>query len=260
MNRKELLRKRKRNRVRAIRRKIIGTSIWISAVILTMSFLLLNNSEAEGETFVEAANVVTLTTADEEEFIVCIDAGHGDWDIGAEGINGSYEKDINLDVALKLGSLLEKYDGIKVVYTRIDDTLSWSDNSTENLYERVRISEEAKADVFISLHCNSSYDSSNYRGIECWYNPASDKGYELAELIQDELSSLEYTLDRGVKTYIAGEELAVLEHNEAVSVLVELGFISNWSDESYLNSEMGQNQCAEAISNAILEYKEIKGL
>lgn len=232
-------------------------SLGIGAIILMLIILLNVNIKNKESQIAKEVNVAVLN---EENFIVCIDAGHGDWDIGAEGISGIYEKDINLEVTLKLGELLEEYDGIDIVYTRTNDELSWSDSATENLYDRVEIAKEASADMFISIHCNSSNESKTYRGVESWYNPDREDGRVLADLIQNELSELEYTLDRGVKTYREGDELAVLEHNSAVSVLIELGFISNLNDEKYLSSELGQSQCAEAIYNAIVEYKEVSGL
>lgn len=202
------------------------------------------------------SNYQTTSNLDTEDiFTVVIDAGHGDWDVGAIGLTNSYEKDIVLDIALKLGPLLESQN-INVVYTRTNDTLSWSDNSTENLYERVNISNENNADLFISIHCNSSYESSYYNGVETWYNIDDEESYLFASLIQNELSALEYTSDRGIKYYDKIEPLVVLEHNTAPSALIELGFISNLSDEAFLTSEKGQSLSAEAIYNAILAYKD----
>ena len=193
---------------------------------------------------------------DTDVFTVCIDPGHGDWDVGAIGVNGSYEKDIVLDIALIVGELLEN-SGLNVVYTRNNDTLNWSDDSIENLYERVRISKDNNADLFISIHCNSAYDYSEYKCLETWYNPKSKESKALASLIQDELSNLEYTNDRGIKFYSDDAPLAVLNNNDAPSALIELGFLSNWSDENILTSKIWQKNIAEAICNAILSYKDL---
>ena len=188
-------------------------------------------------------------------FTVVIDAGHGDWDAGTIGLNNSYEKDIVLPIALKVGELLESQN-INVVYTRTSDTLSWSDDSVENLYERVAISNKNNADVFISIHCNSTDESYSYNGVETWYNIDNEESSLLATLIQNELSALEYTSDRGTKYYDKTESLVVLEHTTAPSALIELGFISNPSDEAFLTSKNGQTLSAEAIYNAILTYKD----
>ena len=191
--------------------------------------------------------------ADDGVFTICLDAGHGDWDFGAVGLNNSAEKDVVLSVTLKLGELLES-EGIKVVYTRTSDTLSWSDDSTENLYDRVNISKNNNSDLFLSLHCNSSDESPTYNGIETWYNSDDNESILFATYIQDELGALEYSSDRGTKYYSSESPLAVLDHNNVPSALIELGFLSNWSDESFLTSENGQNLSAEAIFNGILSY------
>lgn len=117
--------------------------------------------------------------------------------------------------------------------------------------------EEGNADIFISIHCNLSNESYFYKGVETWYNPNSPESEVLASLIQDELVSLKYTLDRGIKHYASYEPLAALENNKVPAVLIELGFLSNWSDEHYLYSDFGQSQCAEAILNAIINYKKL---
>lgn len=67
---------------------------------------------------------------------------------------------------------------------------------------------------------------------------------------------LSYSTNRGVKAYIPGEELAVLELNTTTSALVELGFLTNSSDEKYLSSEIGQKNCANALFEAIIEFRE----
>lgn len=163
------------------------------------------------------------------------------------------EKNINLGVSLKLGKLLQD-SGFNVVYTRDSDNISLSDKEMENLLERVDISKKYNADIFISIHCNTTDESSSYNGIETWYNPKDDNNEILANYIQDELSSLEYSQDRGIKS---DSELVVLEKNDIPSILVELGFLSNSSDEHFLKSSSGQAQCAEAIFNGIKNASEV---
>lgn len=229
--------------------------------IISLIFILTKTSNSKIEIASISNNDKPMSTSRistlnaDDTFTVVIDAGHGDWDVGAIGLNGSYEKDIVLDVALKLGKLLESED-INVVYTRTSDTLFWSDDSVENLYERVSISNENNADVFVSIHCNTAEESSYYNGVETWYNIDDDEGSVLASLIQDELSALDYTSDRGTKYYDKTESLVVLENTIAPSALVELGFLSNFSDEAFLTSEKGQSLSAKAIYNAILTYRD----
>ncbi|MBU3105875.1 N-acetylmuramoyl-L-alanine amidase family protein [Clostridium gasigenes] len=244
------------------RKKIINliTFSLISILSITIGFkkilsfkIRLANITSKNRFIPTSSKNVPLDSAD--VFTICIDAGHGDWDFGTIGLNDSAEKDIVLSITIKLGELLES-QGIDVVYTRTTDTLFWSDNSTENLYERVNISKDSGADLFISIHCNSSDESHSYKGIETWYNNDDDESNLFATLIQNELSNLEYTSDRGTKYYSEDEPLAVLNNNDVPSVLIELGFLSNLSDESFLTSENGQSLSAEAIFNGILTYKD----
>lgn len=88
-------------------------------------------------------------------FTVVIDAGHGGRDVGARGVH-AFEKDINLDVALKLGKMLETCSNVKVVYTRSDD-------SFVDLQRRASIANEIKANLFISIHCNSMSQRTSWR-------------------------------------------------------------------------------------------------
>ena len=183
----------------------------------------------------------------ENALTICIDPGHGDWDDGATGMDGALEKNINLNVSLKLGELLQNA-GFNVVYTRNSDDLSLSDKEMDNLCQRVNISKENNADLFISIHCNTTDESSSYNGIETWYNPKESNNEVFASIVQTELSNLNYTQDRGIKS---DSELVVLAKNDTTSVLVELGFLSNPSDEKFLNSSSGQTQCAKALFTAI---------
>src|SRR5580698_8489913 len=83
---------------------------------------------------------------------IVIDAGHGGYDTGTIGPHGLLEKDLCLDVALRLGALIEqKLPGAEVIYTRKDDTFV-------SLEDRTAIANDAKADLFISIHANSSQD------------------------------------------------------------------------------------------------------
>lgn len=241
--RRKLLYKRKR------RRKLIfyltSSIFFIFILLIVKSF---NNSYTN-------KNLASSTPATVNKFIICIDAGHGDFDVGAKGISGALEKDIDLSIGLKLGKLLETEENISVVYTRTNDSMPWIDNANDSLKERLKISKVFKSNLFISIHCNSNYDDKSAKGYETWYKSDDEKSKELSSYIQNQLSSIGFSEDRGIKTYNNKEDaLAVLELNTATSTLVELGFLSNTSDERYLSSENGQNFCAYALKDGILNY------
>lgn len=194
-----------------------------------------------------------LAQTPKRNFVVCIDPGHGAYDKGARGINGICEKDVTLKVGLKVGQALEK-NNIKVVYTRKDDKTVLGSNEIQDLQKRVQISASSKADVFISIHCNQ-FKNSSVRGIELWCNYPNTKDEELAKKIEDGLYNLKYTQKRNMK-YRSNSSLYVLKNNKAISTLVELGYLSNPSDCKFLASDSGQAQCANAIVNAILDFKK----
>ena len=186
------------------------------------------------------------------DFIICIDAGHGGYDVGCKNSSNVFEKDVTLKIALKVGALLEK-DGIKVLYTRTTDNVPWPSDNKLDLRARVKVSNEAKADAFVSIHCNFSTESS-YHGVETWCRFPNSDGEKLAESIQNELGNSKYSTDRGLK-YESNESLAVLKLNNSVSALIEIGFLSNSSDANFITSENGQDVCANSIVKGILNYK-----
>lgn len=247
--RRRLLIKRKK------RRKAIYRLSVISIVLFTSLLTIIFAMKASDKTV--AKFILTAPKANKsDDFIVCIDPGHGDWDIGAEGASGSKEKDIVLKVGLKLGELLDKNENIKVIYTRSTDSVPWVETANDSLKERLKLSKISKADLFISIHCNTNTNNADAKGIETWYNPSSSESQHFASMVQNQLANVNYTFDRGLKYYEEGDELAVLELNDSVAALVELGFLSNIDDEKYLNSDIGQSKCAEALYSSILQYLE----
>lgn len=241
---RKLLYKRKRRRQLIFRLSVLLVGICILSLIL-----LLNKKPS-------VSKKVTSSSKNDSEIAVCIDPGHGDWDTGTKSSSGSLEKDISLEISLKLGKLLEE-NGVKVIYTRTNDSLPWLDNANDSLKERIKIPKVLKADLFISIHCNSDYDNKDSKGIETWYKSGDENSKNLALTIQKSLAKLNYTEDRSIKTYGSKEDaLAVLELNSSIPVLLELGFLSNASDEKYLKSEKGQEAVTIAIKNALLSYIE----
>lgn len=177
---------------------------------------------------------------------VFLDAGHGGLASGAIG-NGLREKDINLSVVLKIGSILKEY-GIHVIYSRTTDVLV-------KLRDRAIMANKSKADIFVSIHCNAFSDSSA-KGVETYSYPGSTKGASLAKSIQDSIISSDlYTRNRGIKT----ANFAVLRLTNMPAALVELGFITNSEDANFLKNR--QDDLALAVAKGILNnlgipYKE----
>lgn len=176
---------------------------------------------------------------------IILDAGHGGKDSGAVGPTRLYEKTVNLAVIKYLGEILEK-NGANVIYTRDDDTFL-------ELYERTGISNASDADMFISVHQNSS-TSRSARGSEVYFNTAYNfngpKSQILSDMIQNSLTKQAGTYDRGTNT----ANFYVLKHNELPSVLVELAFVSNPTEETKLRSEAFRKTAAQGIFNGVANY------
>ncbi|MFT6334805.1 MAG: N-acetylmuramoyl-L-alanine amidase [Saprospiraceae bacterium] len=222
--------------------------------------------------------------------VIVIDAGHGGHDPGTHGKH-SKEKDIALQIALKLGKTLRSQSkDIKVIFTREKDVFI-------PLYERIGLANKKNADLFISIHCNyvgnpkvcgtetfvmglhkaeenlnvakrenssvlleSEYET-HYEG----YDPNSPVGHILLSMIQnvfldnsiDVASKIENELIARKKTKSRGVKQAgfvVLKRATMPSILVETGFLSNPKEEQYLLSEHGQKEMASGISNGVMAF------
>ena len=221
---------------------------------------------------------------------VVIDAGHGGKDVGCLGSH-SYEKDVALGVALKLGAYLEeKFENLTVIYTRKTDVFI-------ELGERAKIANRNKADLFICIHANSA--ASNAFGTETYvmgndkteanmrvaqrenasilleenykekyenFDPNSPESYimmtlgisafqtqsiNFAEKVQTQFRERVGRKDRGVKM----APYLVLHQTKMPSVLIETGFLTNKNEEEFLTSDIGQDYLASAIYRAFKEYK-----
>ena len=214
-----------------------------------------------------------------------IDPGHGGHDQGTEGSNGLLEKDLVLDVSKRVGKLIEENLGAEVVYTRTDDTFIPLDS-------RALVAVDHKADLFLSIHANSS-PVPRIAGVETYYrnittskdaldvaareNASSQKSIadlenilvnvmrgdkveesrEFAGRIQESLYSFSQrnfpgTKDRGVKS----APLVVLVGAKVPSVLVEVGFLSNAREEALLRKPEYRQKLAEALFRGISHYAE----
>lgn len=171
---------------------------------------------------------------------ICIDAGHGGKDPGAIGRSGLNEKDINMQVALKVADLL--MDRYVVVMTRTDDQYV-------SLGKRCDIANQSKSHLFVSIHCNAA-ENHEANGIETFHYYTSTRGKLFANAIQWGLIALTDRRDRGVKA--AGFQ--VLRDTSMPATLIELGFITNTEEEQLLQKEEFQNACAKAIVKGIDDF------
>ncbi|GIP25697.1 hypothetical protein J23TS9_08270 [Paenibacillus sp. J23TS9] len=172
--------------------------------------------------------------------IVVIDAGHGAHDPGTTGITGKKEKDFNLAIVLKVEKLLKQEPNIDVVLTRSDDTFL-------ELKDRVKIANDLKADVFVSIHANSA-GSSAASGSETYYQRDASKAF--ANVMHKYLVQATGLSDRGVRY----GNFHVIRETKMPAVLLEVGYLSNKKDEATLFTESVQQRVAQGVVNGIKEY------
>lgn len=190
--------------------------------------------------------IIQVSQKQTSRFIICINAARGGSDSGNIGPTGLKEKDVNLDVALRLGKLLEK-ENVQVIYTRSGDTVTW--NSSNEIQERINIANNANSDLLITISCNS-FSSESANGIETYYLKGNDKGKQLAQYIQTQLVSKTAAIDRGAKE----SELNSLKLSKAPGATAMLGFITNKSEENKLKTSEYKDKLALAFLEAVKKY------
>lgn len=187
---------------------------------------------------------------------VVIDAGHGGSDPGKIGVNDALEKDINLEIALKLKKIMEQ-NNIKVIMTRETDQELCSDEAVnkkaEDMQKRCKIIEESDALFTISIHQNS-YTSPEIRGAQVFFYGQSEKGKELAEILQATL--IEQIDPENHRQAKANESYYLLKKTPTPTVIVECGFLSNPSEAELLTHSDYQDQLANAIYSGIETFLE----
>lgn len=177
--------------------------------------------------------------------IVVIDPGHGGSDPGTTSISNTLEKDFTLALSLKIQALLLQEPNIQVVMTRESDTYPTRP-------ERVLMANQLNADIFVSIHGNSA-PTPQASGTETYFYQRNNSK-ELANMVHKHLVPAIGLKDRGVRD----NSLQVIRETNMAAVLLEIGFLSNSSDEEVILSETVQNQAAQAIVNGIKEYLGVK--
>lgn len=215
---------------------------------------------------------------------IVIDAGHGGHDSGTIGVDGLEEKDVVLDVALRLGRLLHERLGAEIIYTRSDDTFI-------PLETRTAIANKAQADLFLSIHANSSRDATA-RGVETYYlnftsqpdalqvaareNAVSDQSvYQLSDLVKKIALKEKIDESREFASDIEENLYAGLEHgntglkNRGVkkapfvvliganmpSILAEISFVTNPKDAQQLREPDYRQRVAESLYKGVAKYQ-----
>ena len=186
--------------------------------------------------------------------VIVIDPGHGGADPGAK-TSGLTEKDLNLDISLRLQEVLES-KGCNVILTREIDKDFFLPGFVKGrmakraeLNQRINLASDNNADLFVSVHANS-FPKSNTYGMETYYHLESSPGKALAERIQEHLALLQSDNKRKAK---AGDYY-LINQSKMPAVIVEVGFISNPRERKLLMTEDYRNSIANAIGGGIEHY------
>ncbi len=200
-----------------------------------------------------AAYVNSMQVENERNLCVVIDAGHGGSDPGKVGINDQLEKDINLKIAHKLKMFLQA-EGIKVVMTRQEDGGLYdegaSNKKVQDMKRRLEVIEKADPMLVVSIHQNS-YHEEYVKGAQVFYYETSEKSKQLAELLQEQLRSLEPENKRVAK---GNDSYFLLKKTAKPIVIVECGFLSNREEADKLATDIYQEKLAWNIYIGIMQY------
>ncbi|MGG1678292.1 N-acetylmuramoyl-L-alanine amidase CwlD [Neobacillus sp. NRS-1170] len=195
--------------------------------------------------------------------IILLDPGHGGPDGGA-GTGKTLEKDIALDITLKVRDLLQQ-QGALVVMTRDtdtdladDDTRGYSRRKVEDLKQRLKMINDSDNDFFVSIHLNA-IPSSRWSGAQTFYAPHHKENAKAAKFIQEELRENLGNTNRKAKPI---NQVYILKNAKKPGVLVEVGFLSNPAEKENLKKKTYQEKIAESIYRGVIRYftneKELK--
>lgn len=213
-----------------------------------------------GATFVRHRGTSAEDAAAPSRPIIVIDAGHGGEDGGASGEDGTKEKDLNLLVAQSLADILTAA-GYDVRMTRTDDRLLYDlygdltdytgHKKTYDLRNRLRFTEEAGADLLLSIHMNK-FPQPQYSGLQVYYSPTAPESRTVAEVIRS-YTKLYLQPENERETKAATSSIYLLHRIQRPAVMVECGFLSNEEELTRLKDEIYRRQLSLVIACAAAE-------
>lgn len=200
----------------------------------------------------------TVQSSNEKTPVIIIDAGHGGVDGGAVSADGTMEKNLNLDIALKMNEYLQNL-GYKTILTRSDD-VSIHDSDAEtirqkkvsDLHNRLDIINSTPDSLFVSVHQNY-YPQGKYSGTQVFYSVNNPDSEKLAQSIQSSVVTL-LQPDNNRQIKQSGSSIFLLNNATVPSVLVECGFLSNAEETEKLKNENYRMQMAQAVCKGIINY------
>ena len=209
---------------------------------------------------VDIASVKTTSLMLDTGQLIIVDAGHGGEDGGTQSSAGVLEKNLNLDISLKLGNLL-RLMGYTVVYTRTEDRLHYGDDAVKqrqkkvsDIHYRMQVMKNYPDGIFLSIHQNH-YTESKYYGAQVFYSKNNSDSKIIAESIQTSIRELiQPENDRQIKP--SGTDIYLLYNANSPSVMVECGFLSNAGEALRLSDSEYQKKITLAIVAGLEEFQK----
>lgn len=203
-------------------------------------------------------SVETVSVSASDLPVVVIDAGHGGVDGGAVAADGTAEKDINLDIAIKLNELLIA-NGYSTVMIREGDYSIHDDTAdtirkkkVSDLHNRLEIAENTDNSILVSIHQNY-FTQEKYSGAQVFYSPNNNNSSYLAQCIQNSIvSSVQQNNTRQIKK--SDNSIFLLHKTTVPAVMVECGFLSNQEEARKLRADEYRQQIAQAVYKGIINY------
>ncbi|MDQ1143229.1 N-acetylmuramoyl-L-alanine amidase [Bacillus sp. SORGH_AS 510] len=187
--------------------------------------------------------------------IILLDAGHGGPDGGA-GTGKTLEKDIALDITLKVRDYLQQQGALVIMTRETDtdladpDTRGYSRRKVEDLKKRLKMINGTDNDLFISIHLNA-IPSSRWSGAQTFFAPHHQENARAAKFIQEELRKNLENTTRKAKPL---NQVFILKHAKKPGALVEVGFLSNPGEKAMLKKDTYQEKVAISIYKGIMRY------
>lgn len=230
-----------------VHKKLLGLAVILSSVLFLALIYIANQEDA------------FLTVSDAENVpLLIIDAGHGGEDGGAIAIDGTYEKDINLQIALQLQSICSLF-GMDTIMIRTSDA-DLADHTlptirkrkVSDINARMQIINNNPHSVYIGVHQNQ-YEDESVKGLQVFYSDNTDVSKKIAESVQRyTLSALQADNNRKVKA--AGKDIYLLYHAQVPAIMVECGFISNQEECKLLKDLTYGTKISLCIAGGLIRY------
>ncbi len=188
--------------------------------------------------------------------VIVLDPGHGGMDGGAVGSDGVLEKDISLDISLKLRDYLQEAGALVIMTRERDKDLGNKDTERirarkwEDLRKRNEIINGSNGDLYVSIHLNA-LPSSRWRGAQVFFNPSDKKGEAASKFIQNELKRNLQNTNRIAKSI---DGIYLMRTSKLPATLVEVGFLSNPNERELLKTKSYQHKVSASVYQGILRY------